>query len=99
MVPVIVPTKESPSKLLVGASLTTAPKRRTTIRSVTFDDSAWAQAIPGGLTVISRPVEELATLALEILVNEISDSGTPHKQIVLPCSIEVRGSVSDLTSA
>jgi LacI family transcriptional regulator len=69
------------------------------ISTVTFDDSAWAQVIPGGLTVISRPVEELATLALEILVNEISDSGTPHKQIVLPCSIEVRGSVSDLTSA
>ena len=76
-------------KLTVGADIST----------LTFDDSVWARAIPGGLTVVSRPVEALATSALEILVDEISDGTAHHREVVLPCSLIERGSIADLTAS
>lgn len=69
------------------------------ISVLTFDDSVWAEVVPGGLTVVSRPVEELATSALEILVNEIADNSVAHKTVVLPCSLIERGSIADIRAS
>jgi LacI family transcriptional regulator len=66
------------------------------ISVLTFDDSPWAEAIPGGLTVISRPVEQLAYLAVNTLIDNIADPSLAVRELILPCSLTVRGSVADL---
>lgn len=66
------------------------------ISLITFDDSQWAAAMAPGLTVVSRPVEELGSLAIEKLVAEIKQSGQPAEKIVLPTELIARGSVANL---
>lgn len=66
------------------------------ISLITFDDSQWAAAMAPGLTVVSRPVEELGSLAIEKLVAEIKQAGQPAEKIVLPTELIARGSVANL---
>jgi LacI family transcriptional regulator len=68
------------------------------ISVVSFDDSPWAAAMVPGITVISRPVEELGSIAVTELVEAI-EGNTKPKEIVLPASLVIRGSVAKLTKS
>jgi LacI family transcriptional regulator len=65
------------------------------ISVVSFDDSPWAAAMVPGITVISRPVEELGHIAVTELVEAI-EGNTKPKEIVLPANLVKRGSVAKL---
>ncbi len=82
------------------AVLTVAGARGLTIGRdislVTVDDSPWAQAMAPGLTVVSRPVELLANVAVRQLLEEINQPGTSPTSVVLPTDFTVRGSVANL---
>ena len=62
---------------------------------IMFDDSPWA-ALPPGITVVARPVEELGSLAVSRLLAEIAGEAKPGEAIVLPTTLIERGSVADL---
>jgi LacI family transcriptional regulator len=68
------------------------------ISIVSFDDSPWAAAMVPGITVISRPVEELGQIAVTELIEAI-EGNTKAKEIVLPASLVIRGSVANLSQA
>jgi LacI family transcriptional regulator len=64
---------------------------------VTVDDSPWAQVLGGGLTVVARPVEELATEAVAELLRQIEHPDGISRDVVLPTELLIRHSVVDLT--
>jgi LacI family transcriptional regulator len=66
------------------------------ISLVTVDDSQWLEAISPGITVVERPVDELARLAVEKLIEQISQPGTKPEKIVLPTRLISRGSIANL---
>lgn len=68
------------------------------ISVVSFDDSPWAAAMVPGITVISRPVEELGHIAVTELVEAI-EGNAKSKEIVLPANLIKRGSVAKLTKS
>ena len=63
---------------------------------ITFDDSQWLEAMSPGITVISRPVEELSRIAVTKLIAEINEPGQPKEKISLPTELIARGSVANL---
>ena len=64
---------------------------------VTVDDSPWLDAITPGITVISRPVAELAELAVRKLAAQMEKSATKPEVVLLPTQLISRGSVANLT--
>ena len=60
---------------------------------VSFDDSPWAAAMSPSITVISRPVDELGRIAVEKLVQQMSDQKVSLDN-VLPTSLIERDSVA-----
>lgn len=64
---------------------------------ISFDDSPWAAAMSPAITVISRPVDELGRLAVEMLVSRIQEKKTARDQ-VLPTELIERDSVANLKS-
>ncbi|MFM5905152.1 MAG: LacI family DNA-binding transcriptional regulator [Micrococcales bacterium] len=66
------------------------------ISLVTFDDSQWLEAMSPGITVVSRPVEELSQIAVSKLIAEIDEPGQPKEKISLPTELIARGSVANL---
>ncbi len=66
---------------------------------ITVDDSPWAQVLGGGLTVVARPVEQLAQDAVEELLCHVNESGRPARDVVLPTELVIRHSVADLRSS
>lgn len=65
---------------------------------ISFDDSPWAAAMSPAITVISRPVDELGRLAVEMLVSRIQEKKTARDQ-VLPTELIERDSVVNLKSS
>ena len=65
---------------------------------ITVDDSPWAQVLGGGLTVVARPVEELAKEAVAELLHAIDQPGSEARDVVLPTELVIRHSVVDLRS-
>ena len=63
---------------------------------ITVDDSPWAAVLGGGLTVVARPVEQLATEAVAGLLRAIEQPEEPAHDVVLPTSLLIRQSVVDL---
>lgn len=60
---------------------------------ISFDDSPWAAAMSPAITVISRPVDELGRLAVELLIKQMSgEKGL--QSITLPTSLVKRDSVA-----
>ncbi len=82
------------------AVLKVAGKRRLTlgqdISLVTVDDSQWLEAISPGITVVERPVDEVARLAVEKLLEHINNKAKKPEKIVLPTRLISRGSVANL---
>lgn len=68
------------------------------ISLVTVDDSTWAQSMEPGLSVISRPVEEVGTMAVTKLIAEMKSGAKPGEKIVLPTEFIQRGSMRNLKS-
>lgn len=62
---------------------------------VSFDDSPWAAAMAPAITVISRPVDELGRLAVEMLLSQI-DGGKKPQSKVLPTQLISRDSVATI---
>lgn len=67
------------------------------ISLVTVDDSQWLEAISPGITVVERPVDELASLAVNKLIEHIKDPKKKNEKIVLETRLITRGSVADLS--
>jgi LacI family transcriptional regulator len=63
---------------------------------VTVDDSVWAAAMVPGISVIARPVEELGSIAVERLVQQIETPGQKIERLVLPTEYVSRSSVATL---
>jgi LacI family transcriptional regulator len=63
---------------------------------ITVDDSPWAQAMAPGIAVVARPVEELATMAVNQLLLEIEEPTSPKVSVVLPTTVIMRDSVATL---
>jgi LacI family transcriptional regulator len=66
------------------------------ISLVTVDDSQWLEAISPGVTVVERPVDELAELAVKQLIEHIKDGNKRPEKIVLETKLITRGSVAKL---
>lgn len=66
------------------------------ISLVTVDDSQWLEAIAPGIAVVERPVDELAKLAVEKLIEHINNKAKKPEKIVLPTNLLTRGSIKDL---
>ncbi|CAB4960990.1 unannotated protein [freshwater metagenome] len=66
------------------------------ISLVTVDDSPWLEAIAPGIDVVERPVDELAKLAVEKLIEHINNEAKKPEKIVLPTNLLTRGSIKDL---
>lgn len=66
------------------------------ISLVTIDDSQWLSAMTPGITVVARPVELLALLAVQKLIAEMENPALPKEKIVLPTELIARGSVANL---
>ena len=62
---------------------------------ISFDDSPWAAAMNPAITVISRPVDELGRLAVEMLVQQI-EGIVSIKSSTLPTRLIERDSVAKL---
>lgn len=62
---------------------------------ISFDDSPWAAAMSPAITVISRPVDELGKLAVDLLLGQIEGNKKPESK-VLPTELVARDSVSQL---
>ncbi len=60
---------------------------------VTVDDSQWLDAIAPGITVVERPVDELARLAVKKLIEHINNKSKKPEKIVLPTNLISRGSI------
>ncbi len=65
------------------------------ISLVTVDDSQWLEAIAPGIAVVERPVDELAKLAVEKLIEHINNKNKKPEKIVLPTNLITRGSIKD----
>ena len=63
---------------------------------MTVDDSPWAAVLGGGLTVVARPVEQLAQEAVEELLQHIDHPGGAPRDVILPTELIIRQSVVDL---
>lgn len=81
--------------LRVAGKLNIAIGRELSV--ISFDDSPWAAAMSPAITVISRPVDELGRLAVEMLVSRIQEQKTARDQ-VLPTELIDRDSVANLKS-
>lgn len=66
------------------------------ISLVTVDDSLWLEAFRPGITVVERPVEQLAQTAVQKLIEEIESPGQKPEKIVMPTRLLARGSVANL---
>ncbi len=66
------------------------------ISLITVDDSPWAEAMAPGITVVSRPVQDLGEKAVEELISQIEGESTIARKIVLPTELVARGSVANL---
>ncbi len=66
------------------------------ISLVTVDDSQWLEAIAPGIAVVERPVDELAKLAVEKLIEHINNKTKKPEKIVLPTNLLTRGSIKNL---
>ena len=65
------------------------------ISVVSFDDSPWAAAISPAITVVSRPVDQLGEVAVELLLTQIA--GSPSSEaVILPTMLIERESVAKL---
>ena len=62
------------------------------ISVISFDDSPWAAAMAPAITVVSRPVDELGEVAVEILLKQMSGAKS-QSSITLPTSLIERDSV------
>lgn len=65
------------------------------ISLITFDDSRWAAAINPGISVVSRPVEDLADQAVKLITSAIDGADIWGNAITLPCTLVRRGSVAE----
>jgi LacI family transcriptional regulator len=63
---------------------------------VTVDDSQWLEAIAPGIAVVERPVDALAKLAVEKLIEHINNEAKKPEKIVLETKFLTRGSIKDL---
>lgn len=55
-----------------------------------YDDIEIASHLPTPLTTVAQPVEQMAELAIEILMKRIGDAGAEMQQLVLPPKLIVR---------
>lgn len=62
---------------------------------VSFDDSPWAAAMTPAITVISRPVDQLGRIAVEMLLRQVDGERKPQSQ-VLPTELISRDSVATI---
>ena len=64
-----------------------------------FDDTPWAELLEPPLTTIGQPTQALGTTAARLLLDRVDRAYTgPSRQIVLPPSLIVRGSVGAATA-
>ena len=85
------------------AVLKTASKLKLNIPEdislVTIDDSEWLEAIAPGITVVERPVDELAKLAVDKLIEHINNPTKKPEKIALETKLISRGSIKTLKKA
>jgi DNA-binding LacI/PurR family transcriptional regulator len=59
---------------------------------VAFDDQVWVNFIDPPLTTLAQPVRQMATTAIELLVDRIADPDRPSRRVVLDFHLRVRES-------
>ncbi|KFF60209.1 hypothetical protein JF66_05930 [Cryobacterium sp. MLB-32] len=65
---------------------------------VGFDDAPWASIITPSITVVNLPIEEMARVAVENLIGQIS-AAPDARSSELPMNLVLRESVADLRTA
>lgn len=68
----------------------------TDLSLISFDDSPWAAAMTPSISVISRPVDDLGSLAVQLLMKLI-DGESVSRNHVLPTDLILRESVATVT--
>jgi len=61
---------------------------------VGFDDTEWASLIGPGLTTIAQPTDAIGHAAATCLIERLHGFGGPQRQLLLPGTLNVRGSSS-----
>jgi DNA-binding LacI/PurR family transcriptional regulator len=59
---------------------------------VAFDDQVWVNFIDPPLTTLAQPVRQMATTAIELLVDRIAEPDRPSRRVVLDFHLRVRES-------
>ena len=91
-----------PTALVLGNNMVTVAiiselrKRGITpprgIATVSFDDFPWADSFQPRLTTMSQPVDELGSIAVQLLLERIADPGLDARHVRLEPTFEVRES-------
>lgn len=91
-----------PTALVLGNNMVTVAtiselrKRGITpprgMATVSFDDFPWADSFQPRLTTMSQPVDELGSIAVQLLLERIADPGLDARHVRLEAKFEVRES-------
>lgn len=94
--------RHPPTALVLGNNMVTVAtiselrKRGITpprgIATVSFDDFPWADSFQPRLTTMSQPVDELGSIAVQLLLERIADPGLDARHVRLEPTFEVRES-------
>ena len=58
---------------------------------VGFDDSQAAQVIPGGMTSVRQPLEEVAVQIVRLLEDRLAMRSSEHAHVILTPELRLRG--------
>ncbi|CAL9563669.1 HTH-type transcriptional repressor CytR [Streptomyces sp. enrichment culture] len=81
--------------MAAGALLELRTARRRTpddVAVIGFDDSIVARHTDPPLTSVRQPLEEMGRTMARLLLDEIADRGTGHREVVLPTELVIRAS-------
>jgi LacI family transcriptional regulator len=94
--------RHPPTALVLGNNMVTVAtiselrKRGITpprgIATVSFDDFPWADSFEPRLTTMSQPVDELGSIAVQLLLERIADPGLEARHVRLEPTFQVRES-------
>lgn len=66
---------------------------------ITFDSSPWSEAFTPALSVVSQPVRELGSTAARMLIERVTGSLEPAREIQLPGALVARESTAPAATA
>jgi len=86
------------NSLLAAGALQAIRERNLTIPDdialVTFDETTWATLVQPSITLIAQPTDDIGKTATELLLQRVTDSTRPTRQVILKGQLLVRGTSS-----